>query len=566
MQETERVVPLDIAQLRKTQRRVAALLQSVRNSGDLSTGKHKRSSLTQAYNKLDPRHDQDKWGYSPRPPNPSAASRDSYGNTRENTYSDIRRLINTMKPSAQPDQGSSTLRTGLHDGQLLPPLTNGTSRVTSHVKRNTESDVNNGCLSSSRLPDVNLNERNDDVPSDSNASIDRLRFPEIDKAGSLVGTNNGPVGRGDNLKYKGSFSERMLSPIKDTPVERNFSFISEKTGGSLRMDEDYVPMQITITKLSDADQYGASDDHTGWTLDNSMKKLDGANSPSSSGSSSPINFMARLGSASWCTCARSDKATTPCPECRRIGGHEKWCVSASGLCQHCRKPVKRLGTRQRRLPEIRNNRGREEAEDEMSVFQIKNKSTSRIERQRQREQRDRSENELNRTSPGAQQNQRVRFEDESDKNQLKIQQPDVGANASDAFLGDTNHKKSMVAGKAKNPNDDQVVRIPKLGVNVHKTAYILALHDSMEQTAKKKSKVKDKKKHRLPQESETKGTVFSYFTLLKRPHSDPPHPLNIGIKQNFGAVVKDGMKHVFGSIKFADYYPGGKRWKELYES
>ncbi|KAH9490544.1 hypothetical protein Btru_034069 [Bulinus truncatus] len=584
MNEASEVVPLDITQLRKTQRRVAALLQSVRTSAEYCP--LRKSTLTAGYelcSRLNPQQEENTWSFYTRPPNPSAASVVTRGNNNDDEdYSDIRGLIKSFRPSIQrdylPDRGSRRR-------YPQPPLYDDIGGVKSHGKDKTGSEINDGTLPPLKIPGNNFHKITDDANLNSDVGIDRLRFPEIDNLSSLVSARVNETHQEIIERNRGSYSERKLSPIKDSALERNFSFVSERTEGSLRINEDYIPMTITITKLSEADirertneMSDTSNGRLDWTTDDFKHRSE--ESSSTGRGDSPVDFQSRLRSASWCSCSRSGPGAAPCTECRKVGGHEKWCVSASGLCQFCRKPIKKLNSRHRKenTTGVESLNSIESDDPDNSNFSGKRKSLSHAERRKQREAREKYEQDLNTaSSPRLQENQRVRFEDESRPPETTSSQAvHVGGANSAAFTEDVavnrkkkRKKKNGVADQPddqRRPQDDQVISIPKIGVNVHRTAYILALRDSMERTASRKPRAKDKKRDRgEAADNSSKGTIFSYFTLLKRPLSDPSHRLNLGIKPDLGAVPKDGMKHVFGNIKFSDYYPGGKRWREIDE-
>ena len=121
--------------------------------------------------------------------------------------------------------------------------------------------------------------------------------------------------------------------------------------------------------------------------------------------------------------------------------------------------------------------------------------------------------------------------------------------------------------KQKRPKSIDDFRIPELGVNIHREAYILALKDAQMGLTKKKGK--KGKKNKAPETARSEpGTVFSYFPLLPQPASSRRHKdkdIELGLRQREGANVKlkNTMKHIFGGVKWDDYYPGGSRWKKM---
>ena len=127
-------------------------------------------------------------------------------------------------------------------------------------------------------------------------------------------------------------------------------------------------------------------------------------------------------------------------------------------------------------------------------------------------------------------------------------------------------KKESSDSFTKNTRSSEDIHHLHTQPNIHRDAYLLALKDAHVSLHNKKSKRKKQKGSNRA--SENSGLIFSYFPLLKRPHLEgsQEQAINIGIKQDSGRKLKlkNAMKHIFGSIKLGDYYPGGKKYLARY--
>ena len=109
----------------------------------------------------------------------------------------------------------------------------------------------------------------------------------------------------------------------------------------------------------------------------------------------------------------------------------------------------------------------------------------------------------------------------------------------------------------------------RISPNIHRDAYNLAVKDAHAQIGPHGRKKKKKKKSAGNDICPTTGIVFSYFPLLKRPlnsETAPDQTLTVGLRQHNGAKLKlkHAMKHILGTTKLSDYYPGGKRYLSRY--
>ncbi|XP_012938422.1 uncharacterized protein LOC101857720 [Aplysia californica] len=418
-----------------------------------------------------------------------------------------------------------------------------------------------------------------------------------------------------------------MTSRSDPGTNHHVTLESELTGASLHIDEDYVPMSVTIKKLTEADlhdrgfsRYQDYSDVLSDSLSGSLGvSRDTSLADSEEGGDSPSSFMARLREASWCECPQSDSDSGQCRECRGSGGHENWCVSAGSVCHGCRKPIKKVKghahMRRRRSTKSLEDPASRRSPDTMIATLKGNKSLhdqrgcSAKQKERKRKNKGRGGKKSREADDDDEMEQRVRFNDtvqqvspdnrkrlpktaldyENLRNYDHVRSPETSYynKQSRGKKGEGDGWATMVerdldeeeANRSKKvrerPKSLDDYRIPGVGVNVHRAAYILALQDARIRNSSKKNNNSKKKKRGGKKGGEATtdypGTVFSYFPLLRKPVSESESTAQssssstLGLRQAEGSKVKlkNAMKHIFGSVKMADYYPGGSRWRKL---
>ncbi|XP_048237523.1 uncharacterized protein LOC124146900 [Haliotis rufescens] len=244
----------------------------------------------------------------------------------------------------------------------------------------------------------------------------------------------------------------------------------------------------------------------------------------------PDSFLfLRINSANWCECPDVDTALLRCKECFQTGGHEKWCVSKMGLCPQCGKPVRRKHAHGR-LDRHRTNTPL--PSPDKTATDLSSTSHNRRECSSKRKDGD----------------HKVRFSEQNTF--VKENKKDQGG----ILKHDTDVKtlsyreKLEITMKTKQRNKHNPA-LPKVDPNVHKQAYMLALADA---------RIKKMKRDPWALENSNKRPYFSYFPLYKHPGYKPPQNLQLGIRkedESKKVKIKKGMKHILGDIKLSDYYP-----------
>ncbi|XP_046562807.1 uncharacterized protein LOC124271692 [Haliotis rubra] len=243
----------------------------------------------------------------------------------------------------------------------------------------------------------------------------------------------------------------------------------------------------------------------------------------------PDSFIfSRVDSANWCECPDVDTAFLRCKECFQTGRHEKWCVSKMGLCPQCGKPVRRKHSRghldrQRTNPPSRT--------PDKTATDLTSASHNRRECSSKRTEGD----------------HKVRFnEQNSFVKESKQGRGGILKHDTDQTL--SYREKIEISMKKKQRNKHNPA-LPKIDPNVHKQAYMLALADA---------RIRKMKKDPFAFENSNKRSYFSYFPLYKHPGYKPPQNLQLGIRkedESKKVKIKKGMKHILGDIQLSDYYP-----------
>lgn len=286
-----------------------------------------------------------------------------------------------------------------------------------------------------------------------------------------------------------------------------------------------------------------------------------------SGFESP-DFMSRLRSASWCECPEHARNESRCGECRKVIGHEKWCVSRNTICQSCGKAFKRKYSQLERkssfgtMPASGMVISNVPTSGSPSKNRHQNCSPTKVSVDSS-SSRTRTENLVREASEN-----RVRFHEDGKVVYPQWETfPDSGVEE-DKDEDDKPRGSTHEADKSKKEVAEKNVKsyITSLDSNVHRVAYDLALAD-----AKVKEMLQKKKKNsKNPQHP--KGFYFSYFPLLKRRRPPllsglvsptlPPETIGLRADSREGKrlKVKKGLKHILGDVKLEDYYPGGKHY------
>ncbi|XP_067666016.1 uncharacterized protein [Haliotis asinina] len=243
----------------------------------------------------------------------------------------------------------------------------------------------------------------------------------------------------------------------------------------------------------------------------------------------PDSFIfSRIGSANWCECPDVDTAFLRCKECFQTGRHEKWCVSKMGLCPQCGKPVRR-----------KHSRGHLERQRTRTPSRTPDKTATDL--------TSASHNRRECSSKRKEGDHKVRFSEqnsfvkESKQGQGGILKHDTGNSLS-------YREKIEISVKKKQRNKHNPA-LPKVDPNIHKQAYLLALADA---------RIRKMKKDPFALENSNKRPYFSYFPLYKHPGYRPPQNLQLGIRkenESKKVKIKKGMKHILGDIQLSDYYP-----------
>ncbi|KAK6167485.1 hypothetical protein SNE40_021501 [Patella caerulea] len=263
---------------------------------------------------------------------------------------------------------------------------------------------------------------------------------------------------------------------------------------------------------------------------------------------SPSNFMSRLQSASWCECSNVDISRLRCSECLKIGGHQRWCVSKLGVCPQCGKAVKST------MSII--GEGRLSRSPSFTLMKGGRGKSSTISANYER-------NALSSLKPQSSE-LKVRF---SDTDEVRSISPMDAMSISDQFV-DERYDEVAISGAetkvVKRFNDvllenkpQKVFKKSLFDADIHKAAYELALSDSRVMKYKK-----DKNLSRSLNNS-LSGTLFSYFPKLRYPASRSVAADTIGLRdpdenKRSKVKVKKAMKHIFGKVKVDDYYPKTK--------
>ncbi|ESO99169.1 hypothetical protein LOTGIDRAFT_173811 [Lottia gigantea] len=274
----------------------------------------------------------------------------------------------------------------------------------------------------------------------------------------------------------------------------------------------------------------------------------------------PDDVWSRVQSASWCKCSNVDFSKTRCSECLKIGGHQRWCISKLGLCPACGKVVKTsmsvVGERRvSRSPTFtftreRSNRSppfspRREAMDHGADTTSGPHHAARSKPpSAELKVRFSGTDQVRPISPLESRTFEVENEDEDDDADTQA----VVMEESLAHNPKSKRQKPKPSPRPSHPPD------------IHKHAYELALSDSR---VLKHKKEKDFEKTFT---NSLTNSLFSYFPKWRRPQSKSIPPEAIGLrdpdKQNGGKIkVKKGMKHILGKIKIEDYYGRGKKSK-----
>ncbi|RUS88010.1 hypothetical protein EGW08_004176 [Elysia chlorotica] len=248
--------------------------------------------------------------------------------------------------------------------------------------------------------------------------------------------------------------------------------------------------------------------------------------------------------------------------------HEDWCMSKSDRCLHCGRPIRSRGDGQ----------GSHQGADglEAELFSRTSLNGPKLSRE---------PTDLKEPIPGPGDVNRVRFagtvqekiisrnsQNESSPRIMSGSQTHrppsngVGSRSTDHTCIKLSKTQNILPNnKHKNP-DAQITgtgTLERISPNIHRNAYNLAVSDAHAQTGHRKRK--QKRRDMRKSVCSTTGVVFSYFPLLKRPcdGEKPSEPiLNVGLRQDNGSKLKlrDAMKHILGTAKLGDYYPGGKKY------
>ena len=287
-----------------------------------------------------------------------------------------------------------------------------------------------------------------------------------------------------------------------------------------------------------------------------------------SGLESPDFFMSRLRSASWCECPDHLNNESRCGECRRVIGHEKWCVSRNTICQRCGKAFKRKYAHLERKSSFGTA-----STSGMIINSVPTSSSPSKNRRQSCSPSKSSGNSNSAHREGDMQREasdvRVRFQEDGKVVYPQWETfPDSGVEEDKDEDGAPLHKSTGDREKSeKHPSkkDTKSYRAP-FDANVHKVAYDLALADA------RVKQILQKRKKKSKNTEHPKGIYFSYFPLLKRRRprtlpdivspSTPPKEIGVRADSREGKrlKVKKGLKHILGDVKLGDYYPGGKHY------
>ncbi|XP_071109016.1 uncharacterized protein [Haliotis cracherodii] len=249
---------------------------------------------------------------------------------------------------------------------------------------------------------------------------------------------------------------------------------------------------------------------------------------------SPEVYSARMNSDKWCSCLYVNAKMVECRECCMKGGHELWCISRTGICAGCGKPIKGDGIKSsssfvKSPSKIR----RSLTSSSHNSVTCSGKHTTLV---------DKTED----SGPLAKTEKRKK------KNAKKV---DTGADQLKA--PDAVERGGSRGSTRRSFRSDANSSASTIDPNIHRQAYLLALADAGFKKWKKDPLMYHTNNRRY----------FSYFPLWKNPKPQEEDTPRIGIRGDDGKKlkIKDSMKHILGPVKVSQYYPTGKRFPKIKE-
>ncbi|GFR91850.1 hypothetical protein ElyMa_004338600 [Elysia marginata] len=296
---------------------------------------------------------------------------------------------------------------------------------------------------------------------------------------------------------------------------------------------------------------------------------------------SSSSSVPRARSGAWCTCPEDSSMLLPsnggqCLECRMTASdHDGWCLSRGRVCHRCRRPV--IASRDGHS--LDKETARELTDDVLTITKLrenslilKSPSSSDYSAQPIPEKTAVLETDVA---------YRVHFAE-------TVQEKTISRNScserSPCILSkDTKNNENFSEHDADQPRREEMYphgtdedldlgrkkfQVKHINPDIHRDAYVRAVKDAharLKSHSKKKGK---KRKRQNVQGTAPCGIIFSYFPLLKRPFTETnlDQVKDLGLRQDNGKKLrlKDAMKHILGSAKLGDYYPGGKRYFTQY--
>ncbi|GFN85441.1 hypothetical protein PoB_001194700 [Plakobranchus ocellatus] len=390
-----------------------------------------------------------------------------------------------------------------------------------------------------------------------------------------------------------SYPAEASSLDPNFPQQRSHTLESERTWGSLHNDEDYVPMSVSVRKVASLDlaKSGSSlyQEYSDFFTSSSSGSADQSREATFLSECTYSSFLSSSSktyghpSGSWCKCPgepsrllSQNGETGPCLECKVTNrNHEGWCLSMGSVCLHCRRPIVRSKSRSgQSVAQSSTYTDRDLSADLLTAVKLHNRKTTK----------DVIKNSFGSGNSGQSNSEkslpientetyRVRFAETVEKvspDNKNILPKFALINIENSHKSDdgyANHSRKDAATKRAERKKNSSL-LPAINKNIHRDAYILALKDAHSGVSRKKTK--KQKKQQNNQDVASSGIIFSYFPLLKRPALEigQNKAVNLGLRQDHGKSItlKKTMKHIFGKIKLGDYYPGGKKYPTTYQT
>lgn len=558
-----KVTPLDICDLRKTQRRVATLLKQAPLVTVPASNKRKQWKLPSIsyVSRKESSNSGSVWAEHEHHPFETPSEDNQHDLSRNQAAKQ-----NLYQPRKNRVHGPSATNGSLVENFRFPPLLQ-------------PNDVA-GLVTKNRIPAINT-----DHLYELNGHVSSSRtFPAVGGRASMTSTSDTSDGRFGPLNVYDKYLDPNSAALHDwllhtTTVE------SQQTCGSLKVDEDYVPMRVSVKKLATMDV--AKD---GTSLYQEFSNF--FTSSSSAGSDcvprsrdntllsiytdSSSSFAPRTRSETWCTCPVDASKVLPsngrpCLECGMSGGdHDGWCLSKGGVCLVCRRPV--MSSRDghsRDGPRLLGDIKKEMTDDALTIKKLRDDSFARKSSALSSHSGQTSGNKKSDRTETIY-IQRVHFaktvqEKIISRNSYNDASPNppTSKDADNGILPITMSSTEHTDAEKKIPTKNAM--ITRIHPNIHRDAYALAVKDAhAHHPTRGKKKNKKHKGESSKTTSRPTGIIFSYFPLLRRPNCDlNERPIkDLGLRQDNGRKIKlkNAMKHILGKTKLEDYYPGGRKY------